>query len=521
MLFILAGVNVFNQELGFAQAIECTPGEAVNTCHTLTGAGHTYCVFDENGNTESSCQVESCFNGQNPPDCGGPAGQPATDQEFPCMNNLSLCGENTQFCENTTGGGSATIFKHGGVCDPSKGGVDTNGCIFLFDNVRSFTGPNCQDVSTQPPPAPAPAPATPVNITLCDGRVRTFDQIDAELRGANYPGPFDHSQSEIDAYNRAACPAAAPVCTPNGSCSAPAPACGTTTSGVDNCGNACNKTGLNCPPPACVSNGSCSAAAPACGTTTTGVDNCGNACSKQGSTCPLPAQLLCQPVSQVVQVNQPANFAVNDVGKPVTWSASNGSPSSGSGLTFSTVFPQAGTFNVLASANGMSSTCQVTVQQALIVSPACVPNGSCSAQTPLSCGQINQGVDNCGNPCFRQSAACPAPQGGNITNTNTSSSTSTSSSSNTNNITFGNIGVGAPQPIAVVQPVVIQPQVVQPQVAGITVTQLPKTGLPVIAWSALAFIPTGFGMRRFRKIKKDLEDEPQFIWEDRQFKAGL
>jgi len=56
------------------------------------------------------------------------------------------------------------------------------------------------------------------------------------------------------------------------------------------------------------------------------------------------------------------------------------------------------------------------------------------------------------------------------------------------------------------------------QVLG--VTMLPKTGLPAIAWSALAFLPAGLGLRRFRKVKKDMEDDPQFIWEDRQFKAG-
>ena len=36
-------------------------------------------------------------------------------------------------------------------------------------------------------------------------------------------------------------------CVPNGSCSAPNPACGTTTTGVDNCGNPCSKTGPPCP----------------------------------------------------------------------------------------------------------------------------------------------------------------------------------------------------------------------------------------------------------------------------------
>jgi len=73
-----------------------------------------------------------------------------------------------------------------------------------------------------------------------------------------------------------------PPCVSNGSCSAPAPACGQTTNGVDNCGTGCTKTGGVC---ACVPDGSCSAAAPACGTTTYGVDNCNNSCSKTGGAC--------------------------------------------------------------------------------------------------------------------------------------------------------------------------------------------------------------------------------------------
>ncbi len=50
-------------------------------------------------------------------------------------------------------------------------------------------------------------------------------------------------------------------------------------------------------------------------------------------------------------------------------------------------------------------------------------------------------------------------------------------------------------------------------------TTLPKTGLPELAWSTLAFIPTGFGLRKFAKVKKMLENHPSFIWENRQFKA--
>ena len=169
-----------------------------------------------------------------------------------------------------------------------------------------------------------------------------------------------------------------------------------TTSGQS--GSACQDTAsFTVQAAACVPNGSCSAPAPTCGTTTTGVDNCGNACSKQGSACP----------------------------------------------------------------------------------QGCIPNGSCSASVPTACGQFNYGVDNCNNVCIRQSAACPV----------------------TAVQTFGNVGVAAPQVVAV--------------------KELPKTGLPAIAWSALALIPAGFRMRGFRKIKKDLEDDPQFIWENRQFKGRV
>lgn len=66
-------------------------------------------------------------------------------------------------------------------------------------------------------------------------------------------------------------------------------------------------------------------------------------------------------------------------------------------------------------------------------------------------------------------------------------------------------------------PAVIQ-TVAAPQVLG--VKELPKTGLPALAWSALAFIPAGFRMRGFRKIKKDIENDPHFIWDERQYKAG-
>jgi hypothetical protein len=73
-----------------------------------------------------------------------------------------------------------------------------------------------------------------------------------------------------------------PPCVPDGSCSAAFPLCGTTT-GVDNCGNECTKTGTDC----CVPDGSCNAPTPACEVTTVGTDNCGNPCAKTGEACPV------------------------------------------------------------------------------------------------------------------------------------------------------------------------------------------------------------------------------------------
>ena len=73
--------------------------------------------------------------------------------------------------------------------------------------------------------------------------------------------------------------------------------------------------------------------------------------------------------------------------------------------------------------------------------------------------------------------------------------------------TFGNVGVGTSVPA--------------PAYYYANVKQLPNTGLPALAWAAAAFIPVGFRMRRFSKNKKDMADNPNFIFEDRQFKADL
>jgi hypothetical protein len=116
----------------------------------------------------------------------------------------------------------------------------------------------------------------------------------------------------------------------------------------------------------------------------------------------------------------------------------------------------------------------------------------------------------------------PVAQGAgpvNVTNNNNN----TNNNSNTNNNT---ISVNASAPREVVREVrtvtAAAPTVVyqQPEVAGVQVKELPKTGLPAAAWAALAFIPAGFRMRRFRKVQGELADSPVYIWEKRQYNSN-
>lgn len=66
----------------------------------------------------------------------------------------------------------------------------------------------------------------------------------------------------------------------------------------------------------------------------------------------------------------------------------------------------------------------------------------------------------------------------------------------------GNVGVGTTPP--------------QPAAAK----KLPETGLPPLAWAIAIFIPIGLKMKKFAKIKGDLEGSPNHIWEEREFKSS-
>lgn len=51
-----------------------------------------------------------------------------------------------------------------------------------------------------------PGASLPEPVTTCKGEQKSWGQLDSELKGANFPGPYNHTQQELDAYNRAACP---------------------------------------------------------------------------------------------------------------------------------------------------------------------------------------------------------------------------------------------------------------------------------------------------------------------------
>lgn len=105
-----------------------------------------------------------------------------------------------------------------------------------------------------------------------------------------------------------------PACVPvAGSCNAPTPACGQTTTGVDSCATPCTKTGAACPP-ACVSDPKqCDALTPAAGQSTTGIDNCGNPCVRTVAACPTCQACPTCPACPTCKTPRKIDFTTGDV----------------------------------------------------------------------------------------------------------------------------------------------------------------------------------------------------------------
>lgn len=56
-------------------------------------------------------------------------------------------------------------------------------------------------------------------------------------------------------------------------------------------------------------------------------------------------------------------------------------------------------------------------------------------------------------------------------------------------------------------------------VTSTTPNELPKTGLPFLFWTAIGLLPIGIRLTSFSKVKGDLEDSPNSIWEKRKFNS--
>ena len=152
-----------------------------------------------------------------------------------------------------------------------------------------------------------------------------------------------------------------------------------------------------------------------------------------------------------------------------------------------------------------------------------IRSSDCSTSTtgPFSCQSI---IGQCGynpgtvcTPSTTQQASCVGQQMCQFNITRNSDCTmTTSGATNCQNSascgyrtttvvqqTFGNVGVGT--------------SVSAPTYYYAGVKQLPNTGLPAIAWAAAAFIPAGFRLRKLGSVKKDLENNPNYLWENRQY----
>ncbi|MBX9809602.1 hypothetical protein K2X92_04405, partial [Candidatus Gracilibacteria bacterium] len=124
-----------------------------------------------------------------------------------------------------SGGGTCPIFE-GQFAGYSGGSCNTTSCAVNCSYV-TYQGGSCS--------------------ASCGGG--NYDTYYTKTVVESGGGTCPISEGQFAGYNGGSCNASA-CCTPNGSCSAAAPACGSTTYGADNCGNSCSLNGPVC----CVSN---------------------------------------------------------------------------------------------------------------------------------------------------------------------------------------------------------------------------------------------------------------------------
>lgn len=125
-------------------------------------------------------------------------------------------------------------------------------------------------------------------------------------------------------------------------------------------------------------------------------------CSAHVGTRPTPhADYLCEPSQQTVLINQPAYFSIHNSATNVTWTATSGSPSAGTGNTFSTTYSTPGDYQVRA--NQAPFACRVTVLAAATVRPRATPTPRSTPQT----GQLDIAICDPSSGNFTLSAHNP------------------------------------------------------------------------------------------------------------------
>lgn len=91
--------------------------------------------------------------------------------------------------------------------------TDCNGRLKPYPKpVDKGVSDQCQKTTTGTGGTQLPGSQT---VNTCKNETKTWDQIDSELQTAQYDGAFDHSPSELAAYNRTVCPAAVTAPTEN------------------------------------------------------------------------------------------------------------------------------------------------------------------------------------------------------------------------------------------------------------------------------------------------------------------
>jgi hypothetical protein len=96
-----------------------------------------------------------------------------------------------------------------------------------------------------------------------------------------------------------------------------------------------------------------------------------------GTVCaPQPQPVVCVPPSQAGVGGVPVPFSATGGSSPYTWSAPTGTPSTGSGTTFSSTFPSSSTtttHSVTVTSGGVTSTCTVTIPGVITGELVCIP----------------------------------------------------------------------------------------------------------------------------------------------------